>query len=147
MSGIFGTDGVRGVANIGPVTPQEVLELGLAAGRWFRSRGATGPIVVGRDTRLSGAMLEGALVAGLTSAGVPVQLAGVLSTPAISFLTRENGAAGGAVISASHNPFEDNGVKFFHADGGKLSAQDESEIEALLAEDATAYQGTVTGDK
>ncbi|MBI4866128.1 MAG: phosphoglucosamine mutase [Candidatus Wallbacteria bacterium] len=135
MPELFGTDGVRGVANRSPMTPHEVLRLGQAAGRWLGSTGRTGPVLIGRDTRLSGPMIEAALVSGLTSAGVPVMLGGVLPTPAVSFATRHMGLAAGAVVSASHNPYEDNGVKFFLANGGKLSEADEDAIEALLAEE------------
>ncbi|MBI4871658.1 MAG: phosphoglucosamine mutase [Candidatus Riflebacteria bacterium] len=147
MPELFGTDGVRAVANTPPLTPQQVTALGFAAGQWYRSRGENGTVLVGRDTRLSGPMLEAALVAGLTSSGLRVELAGVIPTPAVSWLVRELGALGGAVISASHNPFEDNGVKFFRADGSKLAESEEDQIEALLRQDPLPGQALVTGSR
>src|SRR5688572_4096299 len=132
---LFGTDGVRGVANREPMTPQTVLRLGFAGGTFLRAkRGSTERVtcVIGRDTRLSGEMIEGALAAGLASAGVDVLRAGVIPTPAVAFLTRPLKAAGGAVVSASHNPYEDNGIKFFGSDAGKLPDEDEAKIEAGL---------------
>lgn len=128
MTRLFGTDGVRGVANR-DLTPDLALALGRAAGRVLADGGE---VVVGRDTRVSGGMLEGALTAGLCSAGVDVRLAGIVPTPAIAFLTREEKADAGAVISASHNPVEDNGIKFFTRDGLKIPASAEEEIEALM---------------
>ena len=126
---LFGTDGVRGVAN-GDLTPDLALALGRAAGAVLAPGG--GVVVVGRDTRLSGPMLEGALVAGLTSAGASVCRTGILPSPAISWLTVEDKASAGAVISASHNPVEDNGIKFFSAEGLKLAAGEEERIEAAM---------------
>ncbi len=127
----FGTDGVRGVANQ-DLTPLVALKLGTAAGHVLR-RSATRPhVVVGRDTRVSGDLLEAALTAGLASTGCDVTLLGVLPTPGVSHITVAAGAAAGVVISASHNPFCDNGIKFFGADGRKLGDADEDEIEALL---------------
>src|SRR5687767_10463568 len=128
MPRLFGTDGVRGVANR-DLTPDLALALGRAAGVVLAPKG--GEIVIGRDTRLSGPMLEAGLVAGLTSAGVHVRLAGVIPTPAVAYLTLEEKAAGGAVISASHNPVPDNGIKFFSAEGVKLQMNAEEEIERL----------------
>ncbi len=128
MPRLFGTDGVRGVANR-ELTPDLALALGRAAGLEL-VRG--GDVVVGRDTRVSGPMLEGALVAGLCSAGARVRLAGVVPTPAVAFLTIEDKAAAGAVISASHNPVPDNGIKFFSSDGLKTSAEVEDAIEQLM---------------
>ncbi len=146
MPHLFGTDGIRGLANTPPLTPQEVLRVGHAAGVWFRERaGQGGGVLVGRDTRRSGPMLEAALVAGLASAGVDAWLCGVLPTPAISFLAGKLQAIGGAVVSASHNPAEDNGIKFFRADGGKLSERDEEAIEALLAGDPVPVQSRFSG--
>jgi len=129
MSRLFGTDGVRGVANR-DLTPDLVLTLGRAAGLVLAADG--GEIVVGRDTRLSGPMLEGALCAGLSSAGVGVALAGVIPTPAVAFLTVDRAARAGAMISASHNPVPDNGVKFFSAEGLKTSTETEDAIEQAM---------------
>ena len=129
MTRLFGTDGVRGVANR-DLTPDLVLTLGRAAGAVLAPEG--GEIVVGRDTRLSGPMLEGALIAGLSSAGVEVALAGVIPTPAVAFLTVDRGARAGAMISASHNPVPDNGVKFFSDEGLKTSTQAEDAIEQQM---------------
>jgi phosphoglucosamine mutase len=132
---LFGTDGVRGVANREPMTPQTVLRLGFAGGAFLRSKSAPGQrvtCVIGRDTRQSGEMIEGALAAGLASAGIDVLRAGVVPTPAVAFLTRHLKAGGGAVVSASHNPYEDNGIKFFGPDAGKLPDGDEAQIEARM---------------
>lgn len=129
MSRLFGTDGIRGVAGE-DLTSDLVFRLGRAAGEVLAPGG--GSVVVGRDTRLSGPMLEDALVEGLCSAGTRVLLTGILPTPGIAFLTVEEKAAGGAVISASHNPVQDNGIKFFGGDGRKLSADVETEIESRM---------------
>ncbi|MGH2747245.1 MAG: phosphoglucosamine mutase [Actinomycetota bacterium] len=129
MSRLFGTDGVRGIADE-DLTSDLVIALGRAAGEVLAPRG--GSVVVGRDTRLSGPRLEDALVAGLCSAGTRVHLAGVLPTPGIAFLTVEEKAEAGAVISASHNPVQDNGIKFFGRDGRKLPAIVESKIESRI---------------
>ncbi|MDQ3660221.1 MAG: phosphoglucosamine mutase [Actinomycetota bacterium] len=129
MSRLFGTDGVRGVANR-DLTPDLVLVLGRAAGLVLAPDG--GEIVVGRDTRLSGPMLEGALLAGLSSAGAEVALAGVVPTPAVAFLTVDRAARAGAMISASHNPVPDNGVKFFSDEGLKTSSETEDAIEQAM---------------
>lgn len=130
MTRLFGTDGVRGVANR-DLTPDLALALGRAAAAVLTHDG-TG-VVVGRDTRVSGPMLEGALVAGLCSAGMDVKLAGIIPSPGVAFLTIDEKAAGGAVISASHNPVADNGIKFFSSDGLKLISQREDDIESLMA--------------
>jgi phosphoglucosamine mutase len=124
----FGTDGVRGVANEGLI-PEDALTLGLAAARFFG-----GPILIGRDTRLSGAMLSSALAAGAASGGARVLDAGVLPTPAVAALAPTLWAAAAGVVSASHNPYPDNGIKFFSGEGRKLAAGEEREIEALIAE-------------
>ncbi|MFP5351891.1 MAG: phosphoglucosamine mutase [Actinomycetota bacterium] len=129
MKRLFGTDGVRGVANK-DLTPDLVLALGRAAGEVVAGRG---PVVIGRDTRVSGPMLEAALVAGLCSAGVEVRTAGILPTPAVAFLTVEEKATCGAVISASHNPVPDNGIKFFSSSGYKLDTAVEEAIEEAMA--------------
>lgn len=128
MGRLFGTDGIRGVANR-DLTPDLALAVGRAAGAVL-ARG--GRVVVGRDTRLSGPMLEAALAAGLCSSGADVARAGIIPTPAVAYLTIEEGAAAGAVISASHNPVEDNGIKFFSNEGLKLSAETEGKIEAVV---------------
>ena len=131
---LFGTDGVRGTANTYPMTAEVALRLGAAAGRWFRTDGRNGHrVVIGKDTRLSGYMLENALTAGLTSTGMNVLLLGPVPTPAVGFLTRSMRADLGIMISASHNPAHDNGIKFFGPDGFKLSDEVEAGIEAALA--------------
>jgi len=136
---LFGTDGIRGVANIEPVTAETALKLGRAAAHVFvgsagipRRPGARPGIVIGRDTRLSGCMLESAIVAGLASLGVDALLVGTLPTPGVAFITRALRAAAGIVLSASHNPCEDNGIKFFRHDGFKLDDETETQIEALV---------------
>jgi phosphoglucosamine mutase len=129
MKRLFGTDGVRGVANK-DLTPDLALALGRAAASVIGGRGS---IVIGRDTRLSGPMLEGALVAGLCSAGAHVSVAGIVPTPAVAFLTIDEKARAGAMISASHNPVPDNGIKFFSSDGVKIPGEVEEAIEAAIA--------------
>lgn len=131
---LFGTDGVRGQANTYPMTADLALKLGAAAGRYFRTDGMNRHrVVIGKDTRLSGYMLENALTAGLTSTGMNVLLLGPVPTPAVGFLTRSMRADLGIMISASHNPHYDNGIKFFGPDGFKLSDDAQDEIERLLA--------------
>lgn len=131
---LFGTDGVRGEANRHPMTAEMALKLGAAVGRYFRRDGETRHrAVIGKDTRLSGYMLETALTAGLTSTGMNVLLLGPVPTPAVGLLTRSMRADLGIMISASHNPSTDNGIKFFGPDGFKLSDSAEEEIEAILA--------------
>jgi phosphoglucosamine mutase len=133
---LFGTDGVRGTANSYPMTAEMALKLGAAAGRFFRRDGSTAHrVVIGKDTRLSGYMLENALTAGLTSTGMNVLLLGPVPTPAVGFLTRSMRADLGVMISASHNPHHDNGIKFFGPDGFKLSDAAEAEIEAMVEGD------------
>lgn len=127
----FGTDGIRGKVGEFPITPEFVLKLGWAAGRVL-ARGNGGKVVIGKDTRISGYMFESALEAGLSAAGVDILLLGPMPTPAIAYLTRTLHAAAGIVISASHNPFGDNGIKFFSADGTKLPDEVERAIEAEL---------------
>jgi phosphoglucosamine mutase len=129
---LFGTDGVRGVANQEPMTPETVVKLGRAVAYLFKTPGARRSIVIGKDTRLTGYMLETALTAGITSMGVDVILVGPLPTPGIAFITRSLRADAGVVISASHNSFEDNGIKFFSGDGLKLPDAMEAEIEKLI---------------
>lgn len=133
MRKLFGTDGVRGTANIHPMTAEMALRIGAAVGRYFR-RDASGVhrVVIGKDTRQSGYMFENALTAGLTSTGMNVLLMGPVPTPAVGLMTRSMRADLGVMISASHNPAEDNGIKFFGPDGFKLSDSAEMEIEALI---------------
>ena len=134
---LFGTDGVRGVANREPITSETALRLGRALAYAFRHNGGRHRrILIGKDTRLSGYMLETALESGICSMGVDVWLIGPLPTPGIAFLTRSMRADAGVVISASHNPFQDNGIKFFSSDGFKLDDEVETRIEALVFDDA-----------
>ncbi len=136
---LFGTDGVRGRANDAPMTAEAALRLGQAAGRYFTNGDHAHRVLIGKDTRRSGYMLENALTAGFTSVGMDVFLVGPVPTPAVGMLARSMRADLGVMISASHNPFEDNGIKFFGPDGFKLSDAAEEEIEALLeAEPALA---------
>ena len=128
----FGTDGVRGKANIFPMTPDVALKLGAAAGRHFRRDGEEHRVVIGKDTRRSGYMFENALTAGLTSTGMNVFLLGPIPTPAVGFLTKSMRADLGVMISASHNHYNDNGIKFFGPDGFKLSDETELEIEEIM---------------
>lgn len=133
MKKLFGTDGVRGTANVHPMTPEMALRIGAAVGRQFRrDHSAVHRVVIGKDTRLSGYMFENALTAGLTSTGMNVLLLGPVPTPAVGLLTRSMRADLGVMISASHNPAHDNGIKFFGPDGFKLSDTVEAEIEALV---------------
>ncbi|SDZ10484.1 phosphoglucosamine mutase [Jannaschia faecimaris] len=134
---LFGTDGVRGRANAGNMTAEMALRLGAAAGRYFRREGsgsAAHRVVIGKDTRQSGYMLENALTAGLTSTGMNVLLLGPVPTPAVGLLARSMRADLGVMISASHNPADDNGIKFFGPDGFKLSDEAEAEIERMVTE-------------
>jgi phosphoglucosamine mutase len=130
----FGTDGVRGTVGEAPITPEFVLKLGQAAGRALteQSQGERPTVLIGKDTRISGYMLEAALEAGLSSAGVDVVLCGPLPTPGVAYLTRALRLDAGIVISASHNPYPDNGIKFFSARGTKLPDAVEARIEAEL---------------
>ncbi len=131
---LFGTDGVRGRANTYPMTAEMALRLGAAAGQYFRrAAGGAHRVVIGKDTRQSCYMLEQALTAGLASTGMDVFPLGPIPTPAVGFLTRSMRADLGVMISASHNPYHDNGIKFFGPDGFKLSDEAEAEIEAILA--------------
>ena len=130
----FGTDGIRGRTNSGVMTAATAMRVGQAAGTHFLRGGHRHRVVIGKDTRLSGYMMESALVAGFTSVGMDVVMTGPLPTPAIAMLTREMRADLGVMISASHNPFEDNGIKLFGPDGFKLSDEAEASIEALLEE-------------
>ncbi|MEE8264198.1 MAG: phosphoglucosamine mutase [Gammaproteobacteria bacterium] len=127
----FGTDGIRGKVGIAPITPDFVMKLGWAAGRVL-AKGEGGKILIGKDTRISGYMFESALEAGLSAAGVDIRLLGPMPTPAIAYLTCTFHAQAGIVISASHNPYQDNGIKFFSSDGTKLPDDVELQIEAEL---------------
>src|SRR5678815_5685269 len=135
---IFGTDGVRGTANIEPVTAETALKLGRAAAHVFaelsgqRQKSSRTTIVIGKDTRLSGYMLENALAAGVMSLGADVLLIGPLPSPGVAYITRSLRADAGIVLSASHNPYEDNGIKFFRHDGYKLDDDIEKRIEHLV---------------
>lgn len=134
MTSLFGTDGVRGIANSHPMTAEMALRIGAAVGRYFqRNDAGDHRVVIGKDTRLSGYMFENALTAGLTSTGMNVLLLGPVPTPAVGLLTRSMRADLGVMISASHNPAADNGIKFFGPDGFKLSDAVEAEIEELVA--------------
>ncbi len=134
----FGTDGIRGTANRWPITPEIALKVGMAAGIAFRRGRHRHRVVIGKDTRLSGYMIEPALTAGFTAVGVDVFLTGPVPTPAVAMLTRSLRADLGVMISASHNPFADNGIKLFGPDGYKLSDEVEAEIEALIETDLTS---------
>ena len=144
----FGTDGIRGEVGEGAITPDFMLKLGWACGRVF-TRMAAGKgrctVIIGKDTRVSGYMFESALEAGLVAAGVDVKLLGPMPTPAIALMTRTQAADAGIVISASHNPFQDNGIKFFSAEGAKLPDEVELAIEAELDKELTTVQSTEIG--
>ncbi len=130
MRKLFGTDGIRGVANTFPMNPEIALRIGKAAGTYFESKGDC--VFIGKDTRISGDMLEAAVAAGVASSGLEVHLCGIIPTPGVSYLTYSNSAACGIVISASHNPHEDNGIKLFGPGGYKLSDQQENSLEDLI---------------
>ncbi len=132
---LFGTDGVRGIANREPMTSETALKLGRAVAHVFKRRDGRHQIVIGKDTRLSGYMLESALTSGICSMGVDVLLVGPIPSPGVAFLTRSLRADAGVMISASHNPYQDNGIKFFSNDGLKLPDRLESRIESLLVSD------------
>lgn len=135
----FGTDGIRGTANRWPITPDVAMKVGMCVGIALRQRTGRLRAVIGKDTRLSGYMIETAMVAGFTSVGVDVFMTGPIPTPAIAMLTRSLRCDIGVMISASHNPFEDNGIKIFGPDGYKLSDEIEMEIERLLESDLVKY--------
>ncbi|MCH5585372.1 phosphoglucosamine mutase [Shimazuella sp. AN120528] len=139
MGKYFGTDGVRGVANL-ELTPELVFRLGRFGAYVLTKQNQNAKMVIGRDTRLSGEMLEAALIAGITSVGVDVVRLGVISTPGVAFLTKHLEADAGVMISASHNPFPDNGIKFFNANGQKLADHIEDQIEQLLNENEDTLQ-------
>lgn len=133
----FGTDGIRGRVGEFPITPDFMLKLGWAAGRTLAGRGANNQVLIGKDTRISNYMFESALQAGLSAAGVNIQLLGPMPTPAIAYLTRTLQANAGIVISASHNPHHDNGIKFFSVEGRKLDDETELAIEAAMEQPLT----------
>jgi phosphoglucosamine mutase len=144
----FGTDGIRGKVGEFPITPDFMLKLGWASGRIFAQQAAEGErctVIIGKDTRVSGYMFESALEAGLVAAGVNVKLLGPMPTPAVALMTRKQSAEAGIVISASHNPFYDNGIKFFGADGSKLSDETELAIEAELDKEFTTVDSRKLG--
>src|SRR3954470_2771554 len=128
----FGTDGVRGTVGDSPMTPEFVLKLGYAAGKVLSGRSPHPAVLIGKDTRISGYMIESALEAGFSAAGVDVHMCGPVPTPAVAYLTRALRLSAGVVISASHNPYADNGIKFFSADGFKLPDETEAAIEAEM---------------
>jgi len=140
----FGTDGIRGPVGQFPITPEFVLKLGWATGMAFRGEQGC-RVLIGKDTRISGYMFESALEAGLAAAGASVQFLGPMPTPAVAYLTRTLAAQAGIVISASHNPYADNGIKFFASDGGKLSDEIEQRIEALLDVPMTVVDSSELG--
>jgi phosphoglucosamine mutase len=140
----FGTDGVRGRVGEFPITPEFVLKLGWAAGKVFSQAGRS-KFIIGKDTRISGYMFESALEAGLVASGADVWMLGPMPTPAIAYLTRTFHAQAGIVISASHNPYDDNGIKFFSADGTKLPDEVELEIERMLDEPMTTVESARLG--
>ncbi len=132
---LFGTDGIRGRVNRSPMTPENVLRIGMAAARVLKKEHGRNTVLIGKDTRLSGYMIESALTSGICSMGMNVTLVGPVPTPGIAFLTRTLRLDAGIVISASHNPFEDNGIKFFSSDGFKLPDELEKRIEELAVDD------------
>jgi len=141
----FGTDGVRGRVGQSPITPEFIMRLGFAAGSALVARDGPGAnerpaVLIGKDTRISGYMLEAALEAGFSAAGVDVMLCGPMPTPAVAYLTRALRLQAGVVISASHNPYDDNGIKFFSAQGTKLPDAVELEIEARLEQPMTCME-------
>ena len=141
----FGTDGIRGRTNAGVMTAEIAMKVGQAAGTHFLRGLHRHRVVIGKDTRLSGYMLENAMVAGFTSVGMDVVLLGPMPTPAVALLTRELRADVGVMISASHNPYEDNGIKLFGPDGFKLSDEDEAAIEAMLGQDLPLAEASEIG--
>ncbi len=132
---LFGTDGIRGTINRSPMTPEQVLRIGMAAAKVLRKEQGRHMVLIGKDTRLSGYMIESALTAGICSMGMNVTLTGPIPTPGVAFLTRALRLDAGIVISASHNPFEDNGIKFFSSEGFKLPDYLEEKIEELVSDE------------
>ena len=132
---LFGTDGIRGTVNEHPMTPETVLRIGMAAASLLREKHGRNMILIGKDTRLSGYIIESALTSGICSMGMNVTLVGPIPTPGVAYLIRTLRLDAGIVISASHNPFEDNGIKFFSSEGYKLSDELERKIEVLVEGD------------
>ena len=145
MKKVFGTDGVRGIANQYPITAEFALRLGIAVGNLSKRTTQTKRVLIGKDTRQSGYMLETALAAGFTSVGMDVYLLGPVSTPAIGILTKAMRADIGVMISASHNSFEDNGIKLFGPDGFKLSDDMELQIEEIISKEPDLVGSTGIG--
>lgn len=143
MRKYFGTDGIRGRVGKAPITPEFMLKLGWAAGQVFKERDKK--ILIGKDTRISGYMFESALESGIVAAGADVRLVGPMPTPAIAYLTRTFRASAGIVISASHNPYTDNGIKFFSAEGGKISDETEERIEYYLDQPMEVVESNLIG--
>ena len=146
MNKLFGTDGIRGMASKYPMTPEMAVKIGKAAASFFKNRERT-EIIIGRDTRISGDMIESGLAAGICSMGANVLLAGVIPTPGVAFNVLKNEADAGIVISASHNPYYDNGIKFFNNKGFKLSDQAEAEIEKFVFDGSKSQQKNVFNKK
>ncbi len=144
MKKFFGTDGIRGTVGEYPITPDFMLKRGWATGKVFARKGK-GKVLIGKDTRISGYMFEAALEAGLCSAGVDINMLGPMPTPAIAYLTRTFGAQAGIVISASHNPYQDNGIKFFSSEGEKLDDEIETAIEEALQQDFATVPSNAIG--
>ena len=141
---LFGTDGIRGVANQAPITPEVALRIGRAVARVLPANKGTHKVIIGRDTRISGTMLESAIISGLISEGSEVILAGVAPTPAIAYLTHTMGCDAGIMLTASHNPYHDNGIKIFGADAYKLSDSQELDVEAIILADELTPPATDT---
>lgn len=146
MKKFFGTDGIRGVASVPPLDPETMVRLGKAIARIFLGKGRKHRILIGKDTRLSGYMLETALASGITSMGADVLLVGPVPTPGVAYLTRSMRADAGVVISASHNPYEDNGIKIFASDGYKLPDERELQIESLIEPEALDGQSAAPSE-
>jgi phosphoglucosamine mutase len=141
----FGTDGVRGTVGESPMTPDFVMRLGYAAGKVLLKKNPHPKVLIGKDTRISGYMIESALEAGFSAAGVDVHMCGPVPTPAVAYLTRALRLSAGVVISASHNPYPDNGIKFFSGDGFKLPDATESAIEAAMDKPMGCNQASKLG--
>ena len=137
---IFGTDGIRGLANKYPITAELALKLGMILGKTFSSSKGVNKVVIGKDTRLSGYLLEPAFTAGFVSVGMDVILVGPVPTPGVSILTKSLRCNLGLMLSASHNSFEDNGIKIFNSEGLKLTEDEELEIETLLSSDTDSFR-------
>src|SRR5260221_699446 len=141
----FGTDGVRGTVGQSPMTPDFVMRLGYAAGNVLSGRDRHPAVLIGKDTRISGYLMESALEAGFCAAGVDVHMTGPVPTPAVAYLTRALRLSAGVVISASHNPYQDNGIKFFSSDGFKLPDETEAAIEAQMEQPMGCNQSSQLG--